>query len=100
MSFRSCLLFLLVFSACESTIDINTPEDYTPQLVVDGFFNPDSVWSMVISQSLPLNSYREPSELLVENANVSNTGKFWISRNIGAFRERDLSIEIRHPSFG
>jgi len=74
MSFRSCLLFLLVFSACESTIDINSSEDYTPKLVVDGFFNPDSVWSMMISQSLPLNSYREPSELLVENANVSIQG--------------------------
>lgn len=41
---------LLVFAACEMVVDVNIPIE-KPKLVVNAFFNPDSVWTASLSLS-------------------------------------------------
>ncbi len=41
---------LLVFAACEMVVDVNIPIE-KPKLVVNAFFNPDSVWTASLSWS-------------------------------------------------
>ncbi len=75
MPLRSSLIFLVVLSACETPIDITIPGGYTPILVVDGDFNPDSIWSVEISKSLPIGSSVTPSELFIQDATVTIQGE-------------------------
>lgn len=93
MPLRSSLIFLIVLSACETAIDINIPGDYTPVLVVDGEFNPDSIWSVEISKSLPLGSSINPSELFIQDATVkilgeSGQGETLVHTGNGVFRSQ------------
>lgn len=75
MLLRSSLIFLVVLSACETPIDINISGEYTPVLVVDGDFNPDSIWSVGISKSLAIGSSVVPSDLFIQNATVTILGE-------------------------
>ncbi|MCY4171037.1 MAG: DUF4249 family protein [Bacteroidetes bacterium] len=75
MSLKYCLTSLIIFSACESTIDINSPDDYTSSLAIRGEFNPDSIWSVEISQSLPLNSSLPIEEYQIKDATVTIKGE-------------------------
>ncbi len=75
MPLRSSLIFLVALSACETPIDITIPGGYTPTLVVDGDFNPDSIWSVKISKSLPIGGSVTPSELFIQDATVTIQGE-------------------------
>ncbi len=55
---------------CETVIDVDPP-DYTPELVVNSFFSPDSVWSIHVSRSAPiLDAELNQEQSWVENAVV------------------------------
>ena len=62
------LILLLLFSGCETIIDIDIPED-EPRLVLNGFINPDSTLSISLFQSMGI---LETGEFrAVEAANVT-----------------------------
>jgi hypothetical protein len=47
LSFSICLL---IFASCETIIDLDIPQK-PPSIVVNTFFNPDSIWSVELSKS-------------------------------------------------
>lgn len=63
------LLFIfpaIIFFGCETVIPVDIP--YTPSLVVDGAFNPDSVWSVKLSLSQHiLNKYNYLQTEVIED---------------------------------
>ncbi len=73
MSARS--LFVALFavgalSACETVVEVAVPE-HTPQLVVHGFFSPDSVWTVRLDRSADITGFEDARELFVTDATVS-----------------------------
>ena len=93
MPLRSGLMLIIVLSACETPIEINVSGDYTPVLVVDGDFNPDSVWSVEISKSIATGNSVVPSELFIQNAIVSvlgesGQGETLVHTGMGVFRSQ------------
>ncbi len=63
-------LLCVVLCACESPLDFQNPESYTPSLVITDYFTPDSIWSFRVSRSIALSQPAFPSELFIENATV------------------------------
>ena len=55
---RPGLLLAFVLCGCETVVDITIPSDYQSKIVVEGEFTPDSLWTIRIGKSVPLN---EPS---------------------------------------
>lgn len=65
---KKLVLLLLFYSACETIVDIDIPKDES-RLVLNGFFNPDSTFSVSLYQSLHI---LDPGEFkVVEDATVS-----------------------------
>ncbi len=63
-------LLCMVLCACETPLDFQDPESYTPSLVITDYFTPDSIWSFRVSRSIDLSQPAFPSELFIENATV------------------------------
>ncbi|MXX98216.1 MAG: DUF4249 domain-containing protein [Rhodothermaceae bacterium] len=63
------LLILLLLPACETVIEIDPPE-YDPELSISSNFTPDSIWSAIITQTVPVGSLRDTPDPLVSNATV------------------------------
>ncbi len=73
MSVRSLFVVLLAagaLSACETVVEVAVPE-HTPQLVVHGFFSPDSVWAVRLDRSADITGFEDVRQLFVPNATVS-----------------------------
>lgn len=65
---KKLLLLLLIYSGCETIVDIDIPND-GPKLVLNSFFNPDSTLSISLFQSLGI---LETGEFkVIENATVA-----------------------------
>lgn len=65
---KKLVLLLLFYSACETIVDIDIPKEDT-RLVLNGFFNPDSILSVALYESLHI---LDDSEFkAVEDATVS-----------------------------
>ena len=75
MHTRCFLLFLGVLSACEMPLDLGDPKDYTPVLVINSFFTPDSVWTVRVSRSVAIEEPASAQELFVKDASVTVTRK-------------------------
>ncbi|MXW65146.1 MAG: DUF4249 domain-containing protein [Bacteroidetes bacterium SB0662_bin_6] len=81
MSVRSLFVVFLAagaLSACETVVDVAVPE-HTPQLVVHGFFSPDSVWAVRLDRSADITGLEDVRGLFVPHATVSvadATGSF------------------------
>ena len=75
MPLRISLIFLVTLAACETPIDVDIPGDYTSLLVIDGDFNPDSVWAIKVNKSVPLGGSINVSELFVQDATVTILGE-------------------------
>lgn len=65
---KKLLLLLLLYSACETVVEIDIPKD-EPRLVLNSFFNPDSTFSISLFQSMYILDTGEFKA--VENATVS-----------------------------
>ena len=63
------LLILILLPACETVIEIDPPE-YDPELSISSNFTPDSIWSAIITQTVPVGSLRDTPDPLVSNATV------------------------------
>lgn len=75
MPVRSLLTMLITagaLSACEIVVEIAVPE-HTPQLVSDGFFSPDSSWTVRLSQSTDITGTEDVGKLPITDAIVSVT---------------------------
>ena len=73
MSVRSLFVFFLAtgaLSACETVVEVAVPE-HTPQLVVHGFFSPDSVWAVRLDRSADITGFEDVRGLFVPDATVS-----------------------------
>ena len=75
MPLRISLIFLVTLAACETAIDVDIPGNYTSLLVIDGDFNPDSVWAIKVNKSVPLGGSINVSELFVQDATVTILGE-------------------------
>ena len=53
---------LLFLTGCETVVEVELPE-FTPQLVVNSFFSPDTVWRVNVSRSVSILSTEEPQPL-------------------------------------
>ncbi len=75
MPLRISLIFLVMLAACETPIDVDIPGDYMSLLVIDGDFNPDSVWAIKVSKSVPLGGSINAVELFIQDATVTILGE-------------------------
>lgn len=75
MPLRISLIFLVTLAACETTIDVDIPGDYKSLLVIDGDFNPDSIWAIKVNKSVPFGGSINVSELFVQDATVTILGE-------------------------
>ncbi len=75
MNVRCCLLVLGVLSACETPLELSPPGGYTPVLVVNSFFTPDSVWTVRVSRSAAIDEPASVRELFALDATVTVTGE-------------------------
>ena len=82
MPLRISLIFLVTLAACETPIDVDIPGDYTSLLVIDGDFNPDSVWAIKVNKSVPLGGSINVSELFVQDATVTILGESGQSKTL------------------
>lgn len=106
--FILCLVFL---SACQFPLE---PEEYTPQIVINGVFTPDSLWYVRISRSIALEENSVAKDLFLENAVVTITNELGSSERLehtGEGRYRTTSnqfpeigenyfIKATHPELG
>ena len=60
---------LILLSACETVIDIDPP-DYSSELSVVSKFSPDSVWSALITRTIPLGAIDDTSSIFLSDATV------------------------------
>ena len=73
MSVRSLFVVFLAagaLSACETVVEVAVPE-HTPQLVVHGFFSPDTVWTVRLNRSADITGFEDVRELFIPDATVS-----------------------------
>lgn len=73
MSVRSLFIVFLAtgaLNACETVVEVAVPE-HTPQLVVHGFFSPDSVWAVRLDRSADITGFEDVRGLFVRDATVS-----------------------------
>ncbi|MCY4674633.1 MAG: DUF4249 family protein [Bacteroidetes bacterium] len=101
MSFRRILVLLMVLCACEDPIDLKDSSEYTPVLVLNGYFTPDSVWTVRVSKSIAVSEPVLPSELFVKDAKVlirgaSGLNEALIHTGNAVFR----SLSGQHPVAG
>lgn len=101
MSFCRILVLLMVICACEDPIDLKDSGEYTPALVLNGYFTPDSVWTVRVSKSIAVSEPVLPSELLVKDAKVfirgaSGLNEALIHTGNAVFR----SLSGQHPVAG
>ncbi len=64
------LLIFILLPACETVIEIDPPE-YDPELSIASNFTPDSIWSAIITRTVPVGSLSDTPSPLVSNASVS-----------------------------
>jgi len=93
MHIRSFLTFIVLLCACENPIDFQDFGTYTPTLVINNYFTPDSLWSVRISKSIAINEPSLLSELFVRNAKVliysaSNPNTILTHTENGIYRSR------------
>ncbi|MBN4051468.1 DUF4249 domain-containing protein [bacterium AH-315-M05] len=78
-------LTLVIIIGCEIVVDIDMPP-YSPQIVANCFFNPDSIWSAHISNSLAS----------LDNGNIKD-----IESAVVLVFENNIAIDtLQHTSFG
>ena len=63
------LFILILLPACETVIEIDPPE-YDPELSISSNFTPDSTWSAIITQTVPVGSLRDTPSPILSNATV------------------------------
>lgn len=104
-----CLTFGVLTASCETVVDVTVPE-HEPQLVVHGFFTPDSVWAIWVSRSVSFTSPEAPTP--VEEATVevwqgdhllaqptrADTG-LYLANGTGARVDQAYSIRVAAPGF-
>lgn len=71
MDARYGLVLLAMLVACETPLDIAISSDYESVLVVNSFFTPDSVWTLRVSRSVPIEEPASALELFVADAIVT-----------------------------
>lgn len=69
LNWLCCLCVALLLAACQqdTILDVELPDE-SPKLVVNSLFNPDSLWTVQVSQTVPLLGTDKPQE--VANARV------------------------------
>ena len=88
---------LLVCAGCETTVQVDLPP-HESQLVVDGFFTPDSLWQVRLSNTVSFTGTTEPS--VVDNAIVeiwTNNQKLTTLASIGEGRYQSASSPSALP---
>ena len=88
-------LSVVTLSACETVIEIDPP-DYESELTITSNFTPDSVWSAMITKTLPIGELRdEANAFLTDAAVMVYQGESLIDRLI-----HDADVPGRYVSFG
>ena len=79
---RLTILVVLTFLiGCISPVELDFPDSYSPKIVVNSAFTPDSVWTVYLQQSIPYTDTINREELYILNADVSiNDGQGIIER--------------------
>ena len=67
------LIVLFVLTSCISPVELDFPGSYTPKVVVNSVFTPDSVWTVYLQQSVPYVHTVNWEEHYIKNAVVSVT---------------------------
>ena len=71
---RLTILVILCFlTGCTSPVELDFPGSYSPKIVVNSVFTPDSVWAVYVHQSTPYVDQINREDLHVMNAHVSIT---------------------------
>jgi hypothetical protein len=108
----TCLLAVLsiVFlSACEKEIDLNIADQ--PKLVVNALFNPDSLWQIHLSRSIPVISVESPPPVNVASVQLFEDGvllETFTSGESGFYKSashkpqvgKTYRLQITHEEFG
>lgn len=108
---RYFVLSLLFLCACQFPLE---PEEYTPKIVINGVFTPDSLWYVRISRSIALEEASVANDLFLENAIVTITNESGSTERLehtGEGRYRTISnqfpeigqnyfIKVVHPELG
>ena len=71
---RLAILIVLSFlTSCISPVELDFPDSYTPKVVVNSEFTPDSIWTVYLQQSIPYVNTLNWEEHYILNAVVSVT---------------------------
>jgi hypothetical protein len=107
-SYLFVLYGLIILLGCQKEIKIDFPK-YTPKIVVNCFFNPDSTWKVHISSSIPINGKENPplitnakvelyeDNIFVSNLKLSNKG-YYIS-SLKPIVNRRYTLKVNAPDF-
>ncbi len=69
----SILVALSYLTGCISPVELDFPDTYSPKIVVNSVFTPDSVWTAYLHQSIPYTDIIDREEQYILNADVSIT---------------------------
>ena len=64
---------LFLMTGCTSPVELDFPGSYSPKVVVNSVFTPDSVWTVYLQQSIPYADTINWEEQYILNADVSIT---------------------------
>lgn len=67
------LIVLSLLTGCISPVELDFPDSYSPKIVVNSVFTPDSVWTVYLQQSIPYAHTVNWEEHYILNAAVSVT---------------------------
>lgn len=67
------LIVLSSLTGCISPVELDFPDSYSPKIVVNSVFTPDSVWTVYLQQSIPYAHKVDWEEHYILNAVVSIT---------------------------
>ena len=101
MDTRFGLVLLVMLVACETPLELTNSDDYESVIVVNSFFTPDSLWTVRVSKSVPVEDPASALDLLVKDATVtleaaSGSSETLQHRGEGTFR----SVHGSHPAEG
>ncbi len=67
------LAVLFLLTGCTSPVDLDFPSSYSPKVVVNSVFTPDSIWTVYLQQSTPYTDTINWEDHYILNADVSIT---------------------------